>query len=68
MTREGQLQCLNILDYLSDLFTCSGNEQFTRTQVLVILNLVKHDPELFDPLLVVEQEEAVGRLLWSEDE
>lgn len=39
---------LAILDYLSDLFTGS-KLTFSREEVLMILNIVKNDPELFRP-------------------
>jgi hypothetical protein len=48
-TPQEQFQCLNLLDYLSDLFTAGDKQSFTRAEVLVILNHVKNDPELFDP-------------------
>ncbi len=59
-TDTEQFQCLNILDYVLDLFTYAGKEEFTRAEVLVILNHVKHDPDLFDPEMVVAQEEATA--------
>ncbi len=57
-TEQEQFQCLNILDYVLDLFTCAGKDHFTREDVLSVLNYVKHDPELFDLSVVVAQEQT----------
>ena len=47
-----------ILTYLLDLFTMGKREQFDRTTVLRILNLVKHDPDLFDEEAILASEAA----------
>ena len=49
--------CLPLLRLLEDLFTDSDRETFTRDELLVILNGMKHDPELFDQEVVAEVEE-----------
>lgn len=59
-TETEQFACLNILDYLSDLFTGAGKDQFTREDVLLVLNLVKNDPDLFDADVVTAQEIATA--------
>jgi hypothetical protein len=59
-TPDEAFQCLNLLDYLSDLFTASGKETFTRCEILAVLNLCKNDPELFDPADVIAQEETTN--------
>jgi hypothetical protein len=56
---QEQFQCLNLLDFLSSLFTCAGKESFTKTDILVVLNNVKNDVELFDPAIVIAQEATV---------
>jgi hypothetical protein len=53
-----QFQVLNALDYLSDLFTGSAKETFTKVEVLIVLNMVKNDPELFDPAVRIAQQTA----------
>ena len=54
-----QLAAMGVLDYVSDLFTASPRESFSRVEVLVLLNAVRTDPELFAPEAVVAYEEAV---------
>ena len=54
---ESALAVLSLLDYLQDLFTV-GKQAYTREEVLVILNLVREDPELIDPLAVVAYQMA----------
>ena len=51
---------LAIIDYLSDLFTLSAAEVFSKESVLVALNLVKNDPEIFT-LQAMEAYEAIIR-------
>ena len=57
-TETEQFQVLNMLDYLSDLFTAAKKESFTRVEILVVLNHVKNDPELFDPAVLIAQQTA----------
>lgn len=56
---DEQFAALVILDYLSDLFTASPIEQFSREQILVVLNSVKDDPELIESAVLLAYEEAV---------
>ena len=35
------------LQYLRDLFTHAGKEQFSRDEILVLLDTAGHDPEVF---------------------
>lgn len=56
LTEQEQFQCLNVLDLLSDLFT--AKEQFTREDILIILDHVRSDPEMFDPGVVIAQQDA----------
>ena len=58
MTDMEQFQALNLLDYLSDLFTASKKESFTPTEILIILDHVRSDPEVFDPEVLVAQQTA----------
>lgn len=60
LTTDEQFQALNMLDYLSDLFTVAGKETFTREDVLVIINTVRSDPDFFDPAVVIAQQEATS--------
>jgi len=50
---------LCILDYLLALFTAAGRESFTRDVILVTLNSVKNDPELFALDTVLDYEKTV---------
>lgn len=60
MTPQEQYQCLNLLDYLSDLFTRAGKDNFTRESILVVLNAIRNDPEMFDPDVVIAQQVATA--------
>jgi hypothetical protein len=63
MTDDQQFQALNTLDYLRDLFTAARKENFTRAEILVILDLVRSDWEIFDPEVVIAQEQATAETL-----
>lgn len=54
MTRQGQIGTLGVLDLVSDLFTSSPKEGFSRDEVLILLNEVKNNPAIFDPSIVAE--------------
>jgi hypothetical protein len=56
MLPNEQFAALNILDYISALFTAAGKEHFSREDILVVLNTIKSDPEIFDPDVVIAQE------------
>lgn len=58
MIEQEQFQALNLLDYLSDLFTVAGKENFSRVEILVILNSVQSDPEIFAPVVVLAQQQV----------
>jgi hypothetical protein len=58
MTDREQFQALNVLDYLSDLFTAAKKETFTRVEILVLLDNTKNDPDLFDPAVRTAQQIA----------
>ncbi len=62
MTPQEQFQALNVLEYVSDLFTGSPRESFTKVEILVILNRIKTDPELFDPDVVEAHSEVVREI------
>ena len=53
---------LCILDYLESLFTVANRESFSRAEILVILNSVKNDPEIIDPLAVIAFEQSTGEI------
>ncbi len=59
LTTDDQFAGLTILEYLSGLFTGAGTDTFTRDQVLVIIDCVRSDPELFDPEVVIAHEQTV---------
>jgi hypothetical protein len=53
-----QMAALTILEFLSDLVTASPREQFSRDEVLVLLNCVKNEPDFFDPDLLAAFDQA----------
>lgn len=57
-TETEQFQVLNMLDYLSDLFTATPKPSFTPTEILIILDHVRCDRELFDPEVLIVQQTA----------
>lgn len=57
---QAQLAQQAILRYLLDLFTSAGRESFSREDVLVILNLCKNDPEIFDEEAILAEEAVVN--------
>jgi hypothetical protein len=60
MTPQEQFQALNILEYLSDLFTAAKKETFTRESILIVLDGVRSDPDLFDPDVVIAQQNVTS--------
>jgi hypothetical protein len=49
---------LSLIEFLSDLFTATGKETFTRGEILFLLNSARDNPELIDPLAVVAYQMA----------
>ena len=62
LSEAEQFQALNVLEYLSDLFTASGKQSFTKAEVLVILNSVQGDQNIFDPHVLIAQQEASAEI------
>ena len=58
LTPDEQFQALNLLDYLSDLFTGTPKPSFTPTEILIILDHVREDPDFFDPAVLIAQQIA----------
>jgi hypothetical protein len=58
LTLDEQFQVLNFLDYLSDLFTGTPKASFTPTEILIILDHVRTDPDFFDPAVLIAQQTA----------
>lgn len=52
LTPEAQAGALCTLSYLSDLITVGRTEQYSRTDLLIVLDCIKNDPDLFDPEVV----------------
>ena len=61
LTPQEQFQALNVLELLSDLFTAAQKNQFTREDILVIINCVRNDDEIFDPDIVIAQQIATAQ-------
>lgn len=62
MSPSEQFQALNVLDFLSDLFAAAGKTSFTREEILIILDDVRSDPEMFDRTVVIAQQMATADL------
>ena len=58
LTPDEQFQALNLLDYLSDLFTGTPKPSFTPTEILIILDHLREDTDLFDPAVLIAQQTA----------
>jgi hypothetical protein len=63
MTPQEQFQALNILEYLTDLFTAAQKETFTRESILIVLDNVRSDPDFFDPDVLIAQQEATSEII-----
>ena len=48
MAKHGGLTLLSqsLIEYLEDLITASPKEEFSKIEVLILLNAVKNDPDL----------------------
>ena len=55
-SEEEQRLCLGLLDVLSGVFTTAAKETYTRAEVLVVLDLLRSDTDMFDPLVVIAHE------------
>jgi hypothetical protein len=62
MTIDQQYGALLVLDYLSDLFTMANRQEFTRESILVVLNNVKNDSDIFDADVVTAHAIATADL------
>lgn len=62
LTPNEQFQALNILDYVSDLFTMAGRENYSRADILIVLNHVRNDANLFEPAVLIAQQEAAAQI------
>jgi len=58
LSQDDQFAALNILEFLTGLFTASGKQQFSREEVLVILDDVRSMEDLFDPDIVIAHQQA----------
>lgn len=44
---ENALGAISILQYVRSLFTTAGKETFAREDILVVIDAIGHDPEIF---------------------
>jgi hypothetical protein len=58
LTTSEQFQSLNILDLVRDCIMGAGKEEFTKTDLLLLIDNVKSREQLFDPDVVLAQEIA----------
>jgi hypothetical protein len=61
-TEESTATFAITMDYLSDLFTASGKETFSKLEVLHILNLVRGDSDLVDQDRLMQFEASVAHI------
>lgn len=59
LAKSDQPSAIAVLNYVIDLFTVANKETFTRTEILLALNLVKNDPEIFDAAIVSAWDDTV---------
>jgi len=62
MTPREQAAALAVLRYVSDLITTVPKKIYTREEVLVILNFIQNDQDLFDPAVVAEMDEIESEI------
>jgi len=60
MTADEQFQCMNLIEYLLDLFAAANKETFSRDEILIVLNRVSSDPDFFDPEVQLAHAEATA--------
>lgn len=59
LTELDQYAGLVFLDFLRDLFTVAGKEQYSRVEILLILDNLRGHDDLFDPDVVRAYDQAV---------
>ncbi len=52
-SEDEQRLCLGLLDVLSGVFTTAAKDSYTRDEVLIVLDLLRSDTDMFDPLVVI---------------
>lgn len=62
LTVDEQFQVLNVLDYISDLFTGTPKPSFTPTEILIILDYLRSDPDFFDPEVLIAQQMSAAEI------
>lgn len=62
INRQHQFGALVALDLLSDLFTISKKEQFSREEILVIINWAKNDSGIIS-VEVMEESAVIDEML-----
>lgn len=62
MSPQEQFQALNTLDYLSDLFTATEKKIFTQEEILIVLDNVRSDADMFDRVVLIAQQMATADL------
>jgi hypothetical protein len=58
LTDGEQFAALCVLDCLSDLVTVSESETFSKTEVLLFIDMIRSEHQLFDPDVVIAQQET----------
>jgi len=58
LSQDDQFAALTILEFLTGLFTVSAKEQFSREDILIILDDVRSMEDLFDPDIVIAHQQA----------
>ena len=64
---DEQVAALSVLDYLRDLFTASPRQMLPLEDILVILDHVRSDSQIFDQDVVVALEIAQGEVEKEDD-
>jgi len=62
MTPNEQAVALATLRYVADLITVSPKKTYTREELLVLLNLIENDRDLFDPAVVARMDEIESEI------
>jgi hypothetical protein len=62
MSIDEQYGALLVLDFISDLFTTGKKESFTRTDILIFLDHVRNQPDIFEADVVLAHQIATSEL------
>jgi hypothetical protein len=49
---EGQIGAVSMLLYIQDLMMSAGRDHFSREDIMILMDTIGRDPDLFDPAMM----------------